>query len=142
MTKLLIVLKDEIVRLARKEVRTEISNLRKAATQSRTDINALKRSVAAIEKQLTSVIKASPKRTVAPMDETTTIRFSSKGFANLRRRLDLSAAEMGFLLDASDQSIYKWERGVRPRSNQMPKIATLRTMSKPQVSELLKSLKK
>ena len=142
MPKLATVLKDEIVRLARKEVRAEISTLRKAATLSRTDINALKRRVAALEKQLTSLIKASPKKTAAPMDQATTIRFSSKGFATLRRRLGLSAAEMGFLLHASDQSIYKWERGVRPRPNQMPKIATLRKMSKPQVTALLKSLQK
>ena len=142
MPKLATVLKDEIVRLARKEVRAEISTLRKAATLSRTDINALKRRLAALEKQLTSLIKASPRNTPAPVDEATTIRFSSKGFATLRRRLGLSAAEMGFLLDASDQSIYKWERGVRPRPNQMPKIATLRKMSKPQVTALLKSLQK
>ena len=140
MPKLVTVLKDEIVRLARKEVHAEVSTLRKAATLSRKEINALKRRVAALEKQLTSRIKASPTKTAAPVDEATTIRFSSKGFAALRRRLDLSAAEMGFLLDASDQSIYKWERGVRPRPNQMPKIATLRKMSKQQVAKLFKSL--
>ena len=142
MPKLVTVLKDEIARLARKEVRAEISTLRKAAILSRADLNVLKRRVAAIQKQLTSLIKGSPTKTAAPADEATIIRFSSKGFAALRHRLDLSATEMGFLLDASDQSIYKWERGVRPRPNQMPKIATLRKMSKQQVTELLKALQK
>jgi DNA-binding transcriptional regulator YiaG len=142
MPKLATVLKDEIVRLARKEVRAETSTLRKAAILSRTDVSALKRRVAALEKQLTSLIKTSPTKTAATVDAATTIRFSSKGFAALRRRLDLSATEIGFLLDASDQSIYKWERGVRPSPNQMPKIAALRKMSKPQVAKLLKSLKK
>lgn len=142
MPKLATVLKEEIVRLARKEVRAEVLVLRKATTASRTDINALKRRVAALEKQLASLSKTSPAKKVAPSDEVTTIRFSPKGFAALRRRLDLSASEMGFLLNASDQSVYKWERGVRPRPNQLPKIAALRKMSKPQVAELLKTLQK
>ena len=142
MPKLATVLKDEITRLARKEVRAESLPMRKAAVQSRTDINALKRSVAALEKQVASLSKAATIKKTETASDPATIRFSAKGFGTLRRRLGLSAAEMGFLLDASDQSIYKWERGVRPRPNQMPKIATLRKMSKQQVAELLKSLKK
>ena len=142
MPKLATVLKDEITRLARKEVRAESLPMRKAAVQSRTDINALKRRVAALEKQVASLSKAATIKKTETASDPATIRFSAKGFGTLRRRLGLSAAEMGFLLNASDQSIYKWERGVRPRPNQMPKIATLRKMSKQQVAELLKSLKK
>ena len=142
MPKLATVLKDEITRLARKEVRAESLPMRKAAVQSRTDINALKRRVAALGKQVASLSKAATIKKTETASDPATIRFSAKGFGTLRRRLGLSAAEMGFLLDASDQSIYKWERGVRPRPNQMPKIATLRKMSKQQVAELLKSLKK
>ena len=142
MPKLATVLKDEITRLARKEVRAESLPMRKSAVQSRTDINALKRRVAALEKQVASLSKAATIKKTETASDPATIRFSAKGFGTLRRRLGLSATEMGFLLDASDQSIYKWERGVRPRPNQMPKIATLRKMSKQQVAELLKSLKK
>ena len=142
MPNLATVLKDEIVRLARKEIRAEVLALRKASTASRTETHALKRRVAALEKQLAAVSKAPVAKKLAPADDATTIRFSSKGFATLRRRLELSAAEMGFLLNASDQSVYKWERGVRPRPGQLPKIAALRKMSKPQVAELLGSLQK
>ncbi len=142
MPKLATVLKDEIVRLARKEVRAEVLAVRKVATASRMDISALKRRVAALEKQLAALGKAPAAKKSVPADAAVGIRFSSKGFATLRRRLELSAAEMGFLLNASDQSVYKWERGVRPRPNQLPKIAALRKMSKPKVVELLKSLQK
>ena len=140
MPKLATVLKDEIVRLARKEVRTEVLALRKLLTVSRADITALKRRVAAQEKQLAALGKLPAAKKPAPAQDGAVIRFSSKGFATLRRRLELSAAEMGFLLNASDQSVYKWERGVRPRPGQLPKIAALRKMSKPQVAELLRSL--
>ncbi|MFZ4478854.1 MAG: helix-turn-helix domain-containing protein [Rhodoferax sp.] len=144
MPNLATVLKEEILRLARKEVRSEILPLRKAAAQSRTDINALKKRVTTLEKQVASLSKTSTKATEKAelASEPENIRFSSKGFATLRRRLGLSAAEMAFLLATSDQSVYKWERGARPRAQQLPKIAALRKLSKSQVTELLKSLQK
>jgi len=142
MPNLATVMKNEIVRLARKEVRAEVLTLRKAATSSRTDINALKRRVAALEKQISSLSKASPAKEVEPENESTPIRFSSKGFAALRARLDLSAKQMGLLLGASDQSVYKWERGARPRAHQLPKIAALRKMSAQQIVGILKSFSK
>ena len=40
------VLKDEILRLARKEVRSELEGLKKASGQYRSDIASLKRQVA------------------------------------------------------------------------------------------------
>ena len=46
------VLKDEILRLARKEVRTATESLKKASAAYRSDIASLKRQVAALEKQL------------------------------------------------------------------------------------------
>ncbi len=140
MSNLAAVLKAEILRLARKEVRAEVLALRKAASAARSDINTLKRRLSALEKQLASRKREPVAKPVTPAEESSTIRFSSKGFATLRKRLDLSAAEMGFLLSASDQSVYKWERDVRPRPSQLPKIAALRRMSKSQVAELLKSL--
>lgn len=140
MPNLATVMKNEIVRLARKEVRAEVLALRKAATSSRADINALKRHVTALEKQISSLSKASPQKSIEPAGESQPIRFSSKGFAALRARLGLSAAEMGLLLNASDQSVYKWERGARPSPNQFPKIKALRKLSAQQVAGILESL--
>lgn len=59
------------------------------------------------------------------------IRISAKGLASQRKRLGLSAAEMGVLLGVSGQSVYKWEQGTtRPRAGQMPAIAALRKMGR------------
>ena len=81
-----------------------------------------------------------PFRTAAP-DAATAFRFSSKGPAALRRRLAFSAADLDFLLYASVQSVYNWEAVARPGANQLPTIAALRKLTKPQVAELLKSLR-
>ncbi|MCJ0762274.1 helix-turn-helix transcriptional regulator [Variovorax sp. CYS-02] len=126
-------LKEEIARVARKEVRSETQKLKKASVQHRTDIAALKRRVQALEQQVARLRKAAEKRTAAATTEqpASVIRFSAKGLATQRQRLGLSAAEMGALLGVSGQSVYKWEDGkTRPRASQMPAIASLRGLGK------------
>ena len=62
------VLKDEILRLARKEVRRELEGLKKASAQYRSDIAALKRQVIALEKQQARIAKKVPGKVAAAAD--------------------------------------------------------------------------
>lgn len=136
------ILKQEISRVARKEVRSETQTLKKSSAQYRTDIAALKRRVTDLEKQIDRLIKSSAKKTpmAKPEEVATNIRFSAKGLAAQRSRLELSAAQMGLLLGVSGQSIYKWEAGkARPRANQLPAIAQLKKIGKREVAERLGS---
>jgi DNA-binding transcriptional regulator YiaG len=115
------VLKDEILRLARKEVRKELEGLKKASGQYRSDIAGLKRQVATLEKQVARVGKTGPKKaTVATEGESSTkFRFSAKRFAAQRQKLGLSAGDMGTLVGVSAQTIYNWEaEKSRPRQSQ------------------------
>ena len=139
------VLKEEIIRLARKEVRTEVAGLKKASVQYRTEIAALKRRVVSLEQQLSRLGKATTQsvEVIAEPDTETKVRFVAKGFKSLRQRLGLSAEVIGALLDVSAQTIYSWESGrSSPRKQQMPKIAMLRGMSKREVSAILDKLAK
>jgi DNA-binding XRE family transcriptional regulator len=137
-------LKNEISRVARKEVRGETASLKKAVSAYRSQIAALKRRTQALEQQLRQLSKVSAK--VAPATASDgfpeTLRFSAKGLASQRRRLGLSAADCGLLVGASSQSIYNWEEGkVRPRAKQLPAIATLRTLGKKEAAARLNSLR-
>ena len=126
------VLKEEIVRLARKEVRGEIETLKKASAQYRSDIAALKRQVAGLEKQL-SRQERSTRRGAAKEgpEDAGKVRFSAKGLATRRQKLGLSAAELGTILGISAQTVYNWEAGkTRPRAAQMAAVAALRKMGK------------
>jgi DNA-binding XRE family transcriptional regulator len=137
------VLKEEIVRLARKEIRSEVAGLKKASVQYRSDIAALKRRVVTLEQQLSRLGKATTQSAEVMTDPNmeTKMRFVPKGFKSLRQRLGLTAEIMGALLDVSAQSIYSWEAGKSsPRKQQMPKIAMLRGMSKREVSSVLEKL--
>jgi len=128
------VLKNEILRLARKEVRSELENLQKASSLYRSEIAALKRRVAMLEKQLSSLDKQSKKKAPEPTaDATARVRFSAKGLVKHRQRLGLSAADMGTLLGVSAQTIYNWESGkTRPRPQELAAVASIRGIGKRQ----------
>lgn len=137
------ILKEEILRLARKEVRTEVAGLKKASAQYRSDIAELKRRLTASEKQLAQSEKKAAKKQAAPEgDESATkVRFSAKGFASQRKRLGLSAGELGALLGVSAQTVYNWEaEKSRPRQQHMAAIAEMRSLGKRGVKARLASL--
>jgi len=130
------ILKEEIVRLARKELRRELEGLKKASASYRSEIAALKRRILALEKRGTSLSKKTP-RPKLESDATENVRFSAKGLASKRKKLGLSAEAMGTLLGVSAQSIYNWEAGkTRPRKEQVMAIAGVRGMGKRQVKAM------
>ena len=124
------VLKEEIVRIARKTLRAETEGLKKASAHYRSEIAALKRRVGELERQLSRVGKSAPRGDDGPPADRR-VRFSAQGLQKLRRRLDLSAGAFGTLLGVSQQTIYNWEAGTtRPRENQIAAIAALRGIGK------------
>ncbi|MFO1246562.1 MAG: helix-turn-helix transcriptional regulator [Ramlibacter sp.] len=138
------VLKEEIARVARKELRGDTARFKKASAQYRSDIAALKRRITELEKQLGKLSRQSGKagaKADAPAAGRSSLRFSAKGLAAQRKRLGLSAAQVAALLGVSGQSIYKWEDGkARPRASQLPAIASLRTMGKREANARLAAL--
>lgn len=139
MTNFALQLKAEITRLAKKESKATAANLKKAATQARSEIAALKRRVGALEMMIKKLSKASKESNEVQSEHgKVAYRFRSSGFASLRKRLGLSGAEMAKILGVSAQSVYHWETGMtRPRANQLASIAELRKLGKKQVAAKL-----
>lgn len=134
-------LKEEVLRLARKEVRRELESLKKASAQYRSDIAELKRRLNALEKQQNRLETKGPRK-VAPVatDAATRLRFSAKRLAAQRQKLGLSAEAFGTLLGVSAQTIYHWESGkTRPRQQQLAAIAGLRKVGKRAAKALLET---
>jgi DNA-binding XRE family transcriptional regulator len=137
------VLKSEISRVARKEVRSELLGLKKASSAHRAEIAALKRRVQTLEQALRRLSKASTRVAPVAADKgpTQARRFSAKGLASQRQRLGLSAEDCGLLVGASGQSIYNWEAGkARPQAKYLPGLAALRTLGKKAAAARLASL--
>ena len=137
MTSLGSMLKTEITRLSRKEIRAQIEPLRKANLIYRRDIAELKRQVALLERQIAAVSRGLPKVADSSAEAKPT-RFVAKGLRSLRTRLGLSAADFAGLANVSAQSIYNWETGKAvPRKEQVNVIAGLRGLSKKQAQARL-----
>ena len=138
-------LKEEVSRIARKEIRRETLSLKKSSTTHRADIAALKRRLHELERQLRRVGGAAESSGPAAANEDSVApgsRFSARSMASQRRRLGLSAAECGLLVGASAQSIYNWEEGkARPRAQHLPAIFALRKLGRRQANEILESRK-
>jgi DNA-binding XRE family transcriptional regulator len=141
------VLKAEIVRLARKELRGEVDSIRKALAAARAESAALKRRVGELERSLRQLGRTAHTPPPSPVpDEDAAVagnfRFRAPGMASNRKRLGLSAADFGLLVGASGQSVYAWEQGkARPRGKNLAAIAALRGVGKREVVERLAALK-
>ena len=139
------VLKEEMARVARKEVRRETAVLKRASATYRSEIAALKRRALEMERELRRLSKAgAPKAAVTADDSPTSqgSRFSAKSMASQRRRLGLSASECGLLVGASAQSIYNWEEGkARPRAQHLPAIYALRNLGRREANSIVEARK-
>ena len=134
------ILKGEITRLARKEIKAAVDPVRKASAGQRKEIAELKRQVAALQRDLKASLK--PSKVLKQEGEASgSTRFSAKGLKSLRAKLGLSAGEFGLLVGASGQSIYKWETGKAvPRASQLPALASVRGIGKREAAKRLASM--
>lgn len=129
--------KQEIARIARREVREDIAGLRKASSSYRSEIAALKRSVKDLQTQLRAAgkngvgsnpvqvrvgVSRGPGRKAA---------FSAERLKAKRQALGLSQAQMAVLLGVSSLSVWKWESGqVTPRASRLARYFEVLTMGK------------
>jgi DNA-binding transcriptional regulator YiaG len=133
------VLKSEFSRLARREIRSQLASLRKASTQHRSTIAALRREVEQLRKKVRSVGKHSSSALSAEKDSVQR-RFRPAGLATHRKKLELSAQDYGALVGVSGQTIYHWEEGQRPRAAQLEALAAVRGMGKREAAQRLAAL--
>ncbi len=135
-------LKAEFTRIVRKEVRVEVSTLKKSMAVHRSAIAALKRQIVELQKQNKELAKSAgrvpAKQVVAEEVPTDSLRFRPAGLASHRKRLGLSAQAMGRLLNVSGQTVTAWETGkTMPRRGQLPAIAKVRKMGKRELAALM-----
>ncbi len=144
------VLKAEITRLARKEMREESEGLKRAVALQRKEIASLKARLQAVEKSIRrlgnepNVRRAKPSAADASAegDAPEGLRFRAAGMASNRKSLGLSAADFALLVGTTGQSIYAWESGKsKPRADSLRAIAALRHIGKREVDARLAELK-
>ena len=139
-------LKEEIARLSRREIRRQVGPLRKIVWHSRLEIAALKRRLAEADKRLALLAKQQSRQPLFTADSTPSgkqIRFVAKGLRSMRNRLGLSAEGLAKLIGVSAQSVYNWEtKKAVPRKEQMAAIVSIRSLGKREANARLKSMAK
>lgn len=135
------VIKSEITRLARKEIKSAVEPIRKANAAHRGEIAELKREIASLRRSLTASLK-SPKGGSETVEKSGRgSRFAPNGLKSLRARLGLSASDFGLLVGASGQSVYNWEAGKSvPREAQQVSLAAARGLGKREAAKRLEGL--
>lgn len=142
------VLKAEIARVARKELKAQTDSLKRTIASQRAEISNIRKRVGELEAALKRADRASRREqpVARPSNSLETVgeqlRFRAAGMASNRKRLGLSAADFGLLVGASSQSVYAWESGKsKPGREYLPAIAALRGIGTREVAEKLVALK-
>ena len=138
------VLRQEIQRLARKEVRSELEATKRAVAQHRREIAELKRRNTALERTVsylqsreTKRIKARPSLEEPPQGT----RFSVRSLQAQRRRSGLSQKDYASLAGVSTQTIYNWESGgTKPGGKHLAMLLSLRGIGKREAKKRLELL--
>ena len=139
------VLRQEIRRFARKEVRSELEATKKAVAQHRREITELRRRNKALEQTVsylqsreTKRLKAGPSRAEPPEGT----RFSVPSLKAQRRKSGLSQEDYASLVGVSKQTIYNWESGMtKPGGEHVATLVSLRGIGKREAQKHLELLK-
>ena len=145
MANITVVLREEISRLARKEIKNQTEALRKTSAEHRKKIAEMRRQISELQRKVTFLEKQVLKniKTKVGEDDTGNFRFSAKGLRSNRKRLGLSATDYGKLVGVTGQTVYMWERETTsPREQQVESLASLRRMGKKEARARLEGLAK
>jgi len=137
-------IKEEIRRLAKKEIKAETGKTKEAVAQYRRDIARLKRLVQAQQKEIT-FLKAQERKRLgqrpAAEEALEGVRFSARSVRAQRKRLGLSAEQYAKLIGVSPLTVYNWEHGKsRPREAQLAALVAVRGIGKREAVKRLEML--
>ena len=138
------VLREEISRLARKEIRQQVGPLKKTNTELRRTVSTLKSEIAALQRKVKFLEKQEKRRLEVAPEATPekAVRFSPKWVKADRQRLGLSAKDYGTLVGVSSLTIYSWESGKsKPRAQKLSAWAEVRGIGKREAQRKLDLLR-
>ncbi len=131
MSNLATAFKQEIARVARRELRAEIDALKAAAARQRAAAAEVRREQVAMHRELAVLRKQVKVLTsnAAEQGGGKQLRFSPERLGAARKKLGLSARQLGLLIGVNEASIYAWESGKgRPGQEQLQSISAVRKL--------------
>jgi DNA-binding transcriptional regulator YiaG len=142
------VLREEVQRLAKRQVKAGLAplkrdniRLKKHVADLRRELTALTRTSRELLARVTAVVAT--KETQVATERAATLRPTSNSLVRLRRRLDLTQVEFGKLLGVSGQAVLNWERKgsrVRMRSANLAALAGIQKIGKREARRRLEEM--
>ncbi len=141
MAKFETVIKSEMVRLAKREVRKiavpvsrDVRSLKSAVSQLRKSVLTLQRIAASQEKELGKTRKPLE----AAPEEVKIARFSPRLIQSLRKHLRMTQKDLAVLTGVSVGAVHQWEGGqFKPSMKKKAAIVALRKLGRREVKKLL-----
>jgi DNA-binding transcriptional regulator YiaG len=144
MPNIAVTFRQEITRLARREIRSQTQGLRKASAQFRSDIAGLKRHASELKTEVARLGRRVAKNVAPQIAEVdpVKVRFTAMGVISKRRKLGISAEDYGKLIGVTGHTVYKWEHGTsRPRRAQLSALASIRSLGKTEAVARLEQMR-
>ena len=139
MAKIEPVLKSEIQRLAKREIRSTFIPLRREVRSMRLKLSGLFRGITSLNRMTKELHleEAKPKLKATP-EEVKASRLTPDRIRGLRKKLDISMRELGILTGTSLGAILSWEKGkFKPRGEKKAALVALRKVRKRDVKKML-----
>ncbi len=141
MAKFETIIKSEIVRLAKREVRKTLVPLGRDVRLLKGTVSQIRKVVLLLERLATEQQKELGKRKIpleATPEEVTKSRFSPRLIRSLRKSLGISQKELAILSGVSVGAVQMWESGkFRPKDEKKSLMVGLRKLGRRDVRKLL-----
>lgn len=138
------ILKSEIIRLSKKEIKAAVQPLKSANVSLKKTVAELKKRVSALESENKRLLLQQPEKKVQQSPELPdNIRVSSKTIISLRKKLGLSQGAFGKLLGVSSNAVFSMEHKtgrLRLRSATLSAFLEIRDMGKREVMKKLETM--
>ncbi len=126
--------RQEVRRIARKEIRSELKSTKQAVSRYRSEIAALKRKHKELERLIKALQSREEKKSQAAsadVEQPKRRRYSVGSLKSQRKKSGLSQANYAKLVGVSTATILSWERGkTKPDDKRFQKLVSLRGISK------------
>ncbi|HUT24685.1 MAG TPA: helix-turn-helix domain-containing protein [Sumerlaeia bacterium] len=141
------VLKEEIQRLARKEIKAATADLRKASASHRRLLADFRRRIAHLEQDGRRLVRGLAKRGKEAAEivdeEVEKARITAKMVRSIRTRLGLSQADFAKLVGVHKLSVYQWEHKegrLSFRGDTKTAVVSVRNMTKAEAWKRLEEM--
>lgn len=142
------VLREEIQRLARKQVKAGLGPLKRDNVRLKKSVAELRRRMIAIDRTIRQLLKqitpvVATRETEQAVEKAARIRPTSKGLDKLRRRLGLTQVQFGRLLGVSAQAVIQWaakDGRVRMRQKTLAALAGIQSIGKREALRRLEAM--